>query len=61
MNDVIKEMNLQKERSKKAAIIDAGDWIEVYKNHHEDFVGYNCLERDILITRYRKINFKNKI
>ena len=57
------EMRKQKERSKHAATIDTGDWIEVSKNDESDsekFVGYNQLESIVKINRYRKVKGKGK-
>ncbi|NOZ47025.1 MAG: alanine--tRNA ligase [Chlorobi bacterium] len=53
------EMNVQKERSRSASKLDSGDWIIVAEDEIEEFVGYDYLEADILITRYRKIKEKN--
>jgi len=55
-----KEMKAQKDRSKKAATIEAGDWIELKKFEQQEFIGYNNLESEIFITRYRQIKSKGK-
>jgi alanyl-tRNA synthetase len=55
------EMKAQKDRSKKAAIIEAGDWTELKKIEQEEFIGYDKLESDIFITRYRQIKLKGKV
>lgn len=55
-----KEMKAQKDRSKKAATIEAGDWIELKKMEQQEFIGYNNLESEIFITRYRQIKSKGK-
>lgn len=54
------EMKAQKDRSKKAATIEAGDWIELKKMEQQEFIGYNNLESEIFITRYRQIKSKGK-
>ncbi len=54
------EMKAQKDRSKKAATIEAGDWIELKKSEQQEFIGYNNLESEIFITRYRQIKSKGK-
>ncbi|MQY79712.1 MAG: alanine--tRNA ligase, partial [Bacteroidetes bacterium] len=56
-----KEMKAQKDRSKKAATIEAGDWIELKKMEQQKFLGYNRLESEILITRYRQIKTKKDL
>lgn len=57
------EMKKQKERSKNAASVDAGDWIAVSddtETETENFIGYSHLEADIRIIRYRKVISKGK-
>ena len=54
------EMENQKNRSRSAASIDTEDWIELLKDDVEEFVGYDYLETDVKITRYRKVKQKNK-
>ncbi|PLX15154.1 MAG: alanine--tRNA ligase [Marinilabiliales bacterium] len=54
------EMENQKNRSRTAAVIDTEDWIELLKDDVEEFVGYDYLETEVKITRYRKIKQKNK-
>jgi len=54
------EMEAQKNRSRSAATVDTDDWVDLYKDDVEEFVGYDYLETEIRITRYRKIKQKNK-
>ena len=54
------EMQAQKERSKKAAQSETDDWIILKDDDTEDFIGYEHLESNIHITKYRKIVAKNK-
>ncbi len=57
------EMKKQKERSKKAASINTGDWLIIdqeKENNSENFVGYDRMETDIKITRYRVVKTKEK-
>ncbi|HRW62990.1 MAG TPA: alanine--tRNA ligase, partial [Bacteroidales bacterium] len=54
------EMEAQKNRSRSAATIDTDDWVDLFKDDVEEFVGYDYLETEIRITRYRKIKQKNK-
>ncbi|MFC2100237.1 alanine--tRNA ligase [Bacteroidota bacterium] len=60
MNAFDKELQTQKSRSRNAAAIDADDWIEIYKDEKEEFIGYDHLETEIKITRYRKVKTRNK-
>ena len=54
------EMKKQKNRSKNAASQKTGDWVELKASEEEKFVGYQNLTSDVYITRYRKVNQKNK-
>jgi len=54
------EMKIQKERSRSAATLETGDWIELIDNQQVEFVGYDTLQADIRISRYRKIKSKGK-
>lgn len=54
------EMEKQKNRSRKAANVDMGDWIELLEDDKEEFIGYDTLETSIKITRYRKLVQKKK-
>jgi alanyl-tRNA synthetase len=51
----------QKNRSRSAATVETGDWIEMPGTTVSDgFVGYNCLEADVRIIKYRKVVAKKK-
>ncbi|MFI3267341.1 MAG: alanine--tRNA ligase [Rikenellaceae bacterium] len=54
------ELNKQKERSRSAASIEAGDWVEIIPITESVFVGYDYLETDINIARTRKVTSKGK-
>ena len=55
------EMQAQKYRSRKATATDTGDWSIVNKdNHHTVFVGYDSLESEAEMLRYRKVSAKGK-
>ncbi|MFY0685571.1 MAG: alanine--tRNA ligase [Cyclobacteriaceae bacterium] len=55
------EMAKQKERSKSAAQQDTGDWVVVHEDdEHSQFVGYEHLEAESRILRYRKVNQQGK-
>ena len=53
------EMNKQKSRSKEDAAKEEGDWIMVGTGETE-FVGYDTLESQSHIIKYRRIKIKNK-
>ncbi|TAJ09304.1 alanine--tRNA ligase [Marinilabiliaceae bacterium JC017] len=54
------EMNVQKERARSATAIETDDWVELQQDDEEEFIGYDYLESEVVITRYRKIKAKNK-
>jgi len=55
-----KSMEEQKSRSRNAASIETDDWIVLIDNKEEEFIGYDQLESDVKITKYRKIKSKGK-
>jgi len=56
----ISEMEKQKERSRNAAAQETDDWVELKKIEQVEFVGYDQLEAEVHISRYRKVTQKNK-
>ena len=52
-------MRKQKDRSKQAGEIKIGDWDVLIEDEIEEFVGYDNLEVEIKITRYREIQLKD--
>jgi alanyl-tRNA synthetase len=54
------EMQKQKTRSKVDAAKETGDWIIVGDDEKTEFIGYDHLESEVSITKYRKIKQKNK-
>ena len=54
-----KELQQQKDRSRSAGTVDAGDWI-VLKEGSNKFVGYDSLEAKASILKYRKVKAKGK-
>lgn len=54
------EMDKQKTRSKADAAKETGDWILVGKDAKSEFIGYDQLQAEIRIIKYRKIKQKNK-
>jgi len=53
------EMQQQKTRSRAATALDTGDWV-VLKEGGTDFVGYDTLEADARIVKYRRVSAKGK-
>lgn len=54
------EMEKQKSRSKADATKETGDWILVGDDVKTDFVGYEHLQAEARIVKYRKVKQKNK-
>lgn len=54
------EMQKQKSRSKADASKETGDWILVGDDGKTEFIGYDFLETDVRIIKYRKLKQKNK-
>ena len=55
-----KEMQAQKDRSRKAAAQDTGDWVILREGQGSAFKGYEENETDSKLLRYRKIKAKDK-
>ena len=54
------ELEKQKERARNATAIEAGDWVELMPEVHTEFVGYDFIEADCQIVKYRTVKAKNK-
>ncbi len=50
-----KELKKQKERSRAATKVETGDWHVLYEDPDEEFIGYDSLETNVKITRYRRM------
>jgi len=55
-----REMQKQKNRSRNAAAQDASDWVELRQDNEVTFIGYDQLETEVRIVKYRKVNQKKK-
>ena len=54
------EMQKQKERARNAAAVETGDWEEVNEGAESNFVGWDLLETECHILRYRKVQEKKQ-
>jgi alanyl-tRNA synthetase len=54
------ELQQQKDRSRAATKIETGDWVVVNQGDTTDFVGYDKLESEVSILKYRKVKTKGE-
>lgn len=56
------EENLQeqKTRSRAAAAVDTDDWVVLNEIPEEEFIGYDFLQTDVVVAKYRKVKSKGK-
>ncbi|HXB44550.1 MAG TPA: alanine--tRNA ligase, partial [Puia sp.] len=52
------EMQKQKTRSRSASSMDTEDWVVLLDNVQTKFIGYDCLEAQAKVIKYRKVKSK---
>jgi alanyl-tRNA synthetase len=52
------ELQKQKDRSRAASEMSTDDWTILEQDAEERFVGYDTLEAEVVVTRYRKVSTK---
>jgi len=55
-----KALEEQKNRSRAATSLETGDWVILSNDDEQEFIGYDYMEADLHITRYREVNMKGK-
>lgn len=55
-----KAMKAQKDRSRSATLLKAGDWMVIEERQETDFIGYHELESNASLLRYRKVRTGKK-
>ncbi|MHA4847508.1 alanine--tRNA ligase [Flavitalea antarctica] len=53
-------LQVQKDRSRAATALDTGDWVQLEENNQSAFVGYDEMESDTRLVKYRKVKAKGK-
>jgi len=54
------QLQIQKDRSRAASIIETDDWIQVGTDVPTTFIGYDAKEASVQLTKYRKVSQKGK-
>ncbi len=54
------EMTKQKSRSRAAAAVETDDWVILEEDQDQNFIGYDALESEVHVTRYRKVSSKKE-
>ncbi|HLW31516.1 MAG TPA: alanine--tRNA ligase [Aequorivita sp.] len=54
------ELQKQKERSRAATKVETGDWVVLVQDDVVEFVGYDTLQTQVKLTRYRRIESKKE-
>ena len=54
------EMEVQKNRSKQGSKVDTGDWVTIKNEETVEFLGYDQLESEAEIIKYREVTNKKK-
>ncbi len=55
-----KELQAQKDRARSASAMETGDWIQLKPDQEVKFIGYDNLEANVSIIKYRKVTQKGK-
>lgn len=55
-----KELQKQKDRSRAASEMSTDDWSVLIEDAEQEFIGYDALDANVKITRYRKVTSKKE-
>jgi alanyl-tRNA synthetase len=54
------EMQKQKERARNAAVVETDDWVVLKNSDNVEFVGYDTVETEVNLLRYRQVKSKGQ-
>ncbi len=54
------ELEKQKDRGRKATAVETDDWQVLFEDDVQEFIGYDTLEANVKIARYRKVSSKKE-
>ncbi|XOV68746.1 MAG: alanine--tRNA ligase [Fluviicola sp.] len=54
------ELNRQKDRSRAATSIETDDWVVLREDNVQEFIGFDLLQTNVKIVKYRKVTQKKK-
>jgi alanyl-tRNA synthetase len=54
------EMQKQKERARNAAVVETDDWVVLKNSDNVEFVGYDTVETEVNLVRYRQVKSKGQ-
>jgi alanyl-tRNA synthetase len=54
------QLQIQKDRSRAASVIETDDWIQIGTDVPTSFIGYDAKEAPVQLTKYRKVSQKGK-
>ncbi|MEO9512648.1 MAG: alanine--tRNA ligase [Flavobacteriaceae bacterium] len=55
-----RELKAQKDRSRAASEVSKEDWIVLAKDAEQEFIGYDSLEANVKLVKYRKVSSKKE-
>ncbi len=56
----LENMEIQKNKARAATTMETGDWTQLLEDNTEEFIGYDYLEADVQIVKYREVTQKKK-
>lgn len=60
MDGFQKGLEAQKNRSRAAAMVETDDWVVLHEEGSQEFLGYDVLQAEVKVMRYRHVKTKDK-